>query len=242
MSPWDLMKEGRFPEAADSYSAALCDDPSPFNYYNRALASLNLGKLDSALDDFATADRLDRSKGDAARQRIGVVHWLAGREGAAIEVWDRLVRGSDATEIAYTDAAGGVGPPSLLWFASIRRNDLTLQKAAAESLRNVLKSKRREIWPGPLGQFILGRVDFSTVMAATSSVPVLRERQHCQAEFFDAVVALKDGRLTEWIAGLRRASAMNDALLENELYLSRYELSRSYRDAHDEQSKPNDPV
>ena len=82
-------------------------------------------QLDRAMEDFVAAEKADVTRGDSSRLHIGAVQWLQGLETEAVQTWEGVVRDLDSGDIVYTDAAGGVVGPALLWFAAqglIRRN------------------------------------------------------------------------------------------------------------------------
>ena len=80
--------------------------------------------------------------------------------------------------------------PLLLYFASIKTADAGLEKKAVRELKKTLRSKRAVNWPGPLGEFVLDRLEESGMLARVSSQPILKERQSCQAAFGSALRAL----------------------------------------------------
>jgi hypothetical protein len=82
---------------------------------------------------------------------IGVTLWWLRRSDEAIATW-RL-----GLNAGYTDAAGGVILPSLLFFASIRTDDSALRKDARVLLRKRWRTKQaRSNWPGPIAALLLG--------------------------------------------------------------------------------------
>lgn len=226
MDPWQLIKDGRYSEAVDAYTQQLAEARTVSSFRNRAIAYLNLDQLDHAMADYESAERIDQSRSDGNLKSIGVVHWLAGREADAVRAWAKAVRLLERNEIQYTDGAGGVQSPCLLWFAGGRLKDVTLQDSAISMLRTLLKGRRANNWPGPIGRLLLKQADAETLRSSVSSVPVLRERELCQAEFYISVQTLDDGRQL-YIDGLRRAIGQSVALLENEFYLARFELRRA---------------
>ncbi|MEZ6041309.1 MAG: hypothetical protein R3C20_12440 [Planctomycetaceae bacterium] len=174
--------------------------------------------------DYESAERIDQSRSDGNLRSIGVVHWLAGREADAVEAWAEAVRLLERNEIEYTDGAGGVQSPCLLWFAGARLKDLTLKDSANSLLKRLLKRRRANNWPGPIGRFLIEQVDAESLRSSVSSVPVLRERELCQAEFYISAQALDDDGRQHYIDGLRRASDHSAAILEDEFYLAKFEL------------------
>lgn len=227
MDPWQLIKDGQFSDAVDAYTQQLTETRTVPSFRNRAIAHLNLGHLDLAMADFESAEGIGHSRSDGNLKSIGVVHWLSGRESDAVKAWNEAVNLLERNKIQFTDGAGGVQSPSLLWFAGARLNDARLQKSANHLLKRLLKTRQANNWPGPIGRLLLQRLDAETLRSSVSSVPVLRERELCQAEFYISVQALDGDGRKQYIDGLRRASDLTAALLENEFYLARHELRRA---------------
>jgi len=226
MNSWDLIKTGRFAEAVELLTEELQKQAAPYLYNNRGIAYLNMRQLDHAMEDFMAAEKANVTRGDSNRLHIGAVQWIQGLETEAVHTWEDVVRDLDSGIIVYTDAAGGVEGPALLWFAGTRLDQAELCKTATKSLRRTLLSKRAATWPGVIGQLVLGRAVPSDVEAAVSHVPILRERQLCQAEFYIGWSAFQDGRYEDCRQALSRSAQLGAALLEKELYLARHELSR----------------
>jgi tetratricopeptide (TPR) repeat protein len=226
MDTWDLIKTGRYSEAVELLTDELRKQAQPYLYSNRGIAYLNLQQFDHAREDFEAAEETSASRGDSYRLHVSAVQWLQGFETEAAETWEAVVRDLDNGEIVYTDAAGGVEAPALLWFAGVRLDQPELCNAATKSLRKTLRSKRATSWPGVIGQLVLRRGVASDGQSAVSNVPILRERQLCQAEFYIAWSACHDGRYEDWRRALSQCARLDVALLEEELYLSKHELRR----------------
>jgi hypothetical protein len=126
-------------------------------------------------------------------------------------------------EFQYTDAAGGVESACLLWFAAVRLGDRRLLKPAQALLRKKRQTKRSANWPGPIAHFLLGEMDQLRLLERVAKVPILRERQLCQGEFYVAVKAYEEGDISAYRCALKRASDLKIALLENEFYLANHE-------------------
>lgn len=228
MNPWKLIEDGRYEQAVAAYTAALRERESSFNYFNRGIAYLNQGLLDPALLDFEAAERFrpaNIARSDGYQQWVGTTHWLSGAERRAGQIWLELVEGLQSGEIGYTDAAGGVESAALLWFAAAWLEDADLL-ARARRLLERLSLSRRTLWPAPIGLFLLGRITASELLPFTSDVPVLHERQACQAHFFEAVASrtMPDEPTTS--VALAKAAGLTEAKLEQAWYLARHELAR----------------
>lgn len=225
-SSWDLVKAGRFDEAVGELTDELSATPAPWRYSNRGIAYINLGALDRARDDFNAAEHASTTRGDSYRLKLATVQWLQGLEADAVKTWIDVVRDLDGNRITYTDAAGGVESPCMLWFAGVRLAKTELCEIATKSLRKMLGRKQAKCWPGVLGRLVLGQAAPAEAREAVSTVPILRERQLCQAEFYIAWTSLMEENKSACLEALDQSARLGDALLEMELYLARYELCR----------------
>ena len=229
MDAWEDITAGRFQEAVAAYSALLRERASPPDYCNRGIAYLNLGLLEHARHDFEAAEQSRglRARSDAYLQWVGTAQWLAGEEREAAHTWGELVAATGRGQIGYSDAAGGVGNACLLWFAAVRLGDAGLLGPARRLLRGQAKKRCISSWPGPIAPFLLGRqAEPDRLLERVTTVPALRERELCQAEFYVAVRALASGQPAEWERGLRRAAEVRGALLAKEYYLATHESRR----------------
>jgi hypothetical protein len=194
------------------------------------MAHLHLGNYDEALADFRSADAVS----SAALQTVcdgsncGVALWMAGREHEAVETWLAGVEASLAGLVRYGDAAGGVTIGNLLFFAGVRRDDKKAIAAATRLLRKRLRTKQSVPWPGPASRFLLGSVSESDMLAAVSDVPLLRERQLCQARFYAGVQVWSATEPTAYLEAMREACEFGGLTkLEAEYYLGMHEAGRT---------------
>jgi|GEM_PF-1207732 len=227
--PWNLIESGQYEQAVRAYTSRLRRDKSGPNYCNRALAYLNLGEYDKALADFRAADAMEITTHDDYLQSIGVAQWLAGRESEAASTWRDLVHGHERGKVQYTDAAGGVESPCLLWFAAVRLGQDELLKPARRLLKEKVRSKNGwiENWPGPIAKFLLGQITEAELRSEVEpQIPVLHERELCQAEFCIGVRRLQLGDHAGAKRAFRAAARLTAAKIENEFYLALRESKR----------------
>jgi tetratricopeptide (TPR) repeat protein len=204
----------------------LEDASSPL-YSNRAIAYLNLGDLSNALIDFQAANKCARYTTDGYLRRVGVVHWLAGRESEAVAVWRDLVL-VERGKIQYSDGAGGVSSGCLLWFAAVRLKQKPLLSVAQRLLHKKVEAKagrnwKIDNWPGPIALFLLGRIDEAALLDSIAKVPILRDREMCQAQFYIGTRELELGRDVAATQAFEEAAKQDVAKLENEYYLAKHE-------------------
>jgi hypothetical protein len=160
---------------------------------------------------------------------VGVALWMAGEHQQAASAWARGTEATLASTVRYADAAGGVGIGNLLWFAAVRLHDSAHRSLATKLLRKKLRTKQSKAWPGPISRFLLGAIDESQLRGAVSRVPILRERESCQAEFYIGASAFDSNR--EFYYATMRASAAfgSVAKLGAEYYLAAYEASLEHQ-------------
>lgn len=228
MDPWQLIVGGQYADAVVAYSKALREKESGPNHSNRGMAYLNLGEYDKALADFEAADKCFSHSSDGYLQSAGVALWLAGRESEAVATWQNLVLAVERRKIKYTDGAGGVSSACLLWFAGARlRLDHPIEVASRLLMTKVASKNGRnwriENWPGPIAEFLLERLSEPELREKITDVPIARERELCQAEFYVGVRALHAGERAEAERAIAKAAELHAAKIEHEYYLARHE-------------------
>jgi hypothetical protein len=226
MSAWEQLKSGLYSEAVTGFSEELRNSPSTPTFNNRGMAYLHLGDYDAAMADFRSADALSSAAlhtvcdGDMC----GVALWMAGREGEAVATWLAGVEAALAGTVRYGDAAGGVTIGNLLLFAGVRLDDKYAIASATRLLRKRFRTKQSAAWPGPVSRYLLDLVSESDMLAAVSHVPILRERQLCQARFYVGVHAFSVGDRAAYFQTMREAYEIGRvAKLGAEYYLALHE-------------------
>jgi tetratricopeptide (TPR) repeat protein len=229
MNAWDLVKKGHYEEAVALLSKEVQAEPSTLVLNNRGSAYLHLGKFDAALADFLKADKMSSAETRTACNgaKCGVALWMAGREEEAITTWRHGVEASLAGLVVYADLAGGVTIGNLLMFGATSREDEEAGKLAAKLLTKRLRTKQSSAWPGPASRYLLSEFQESEMLATVSTVPILRERQMCQAQFYIGVRALMDGDMVGFTAAIVQSFEFGRvSKIEAEYYLSLHEKNR----------------
>ena len=226
MNNWAQVQNGNYAEAVTAFSEEIREMPSTFLFNNRGMAYLHLGDYGAALADFRSADALSSAvlhtvcDGDMC----GVALWMAGRQQEATTTWLAGVEASLAGTVRYGDAAGGVTIGNLLLFGGVRLADKNAVALATRLLRKRFKTKQSAAWPGPASRYLLGIISEPEMLAAVTDVPILRERQLCQARFYIGVHAFSVGDEPAYFEAMREASDLGRvAKLGAEYYLSLYE-------------------
>src|SRR5437762_3517497 len=111
-----------------------------------------LQRLDEALRDYECLHSLAPNT-DAYPILLGIIRWWQERPGDAVDWW------REAHLAAFTDAAGGVTAPAMLFFAASRLGETKLRQEAVAGLRQRWSPEIARVWPGPIAGFLLGEMD-----------------------------------------------------------------------------------
>jgi hypothetical protein len=234
MDAFKLLESGQPRKAIEAFTRKIRRQPTDINYSSRAEAFIQLKEYDNGLADLHWANAAAVWTSTHYFERIGVVNWLARREYLAAATWLELVLATERGKIQYADAAGGVEPGCLLWFAGVSLGYEELLVPARRLLESKIAKghglmRTIENWPGPLALFLLGRMDEAKVRERISDVPILRERELCQTEFYVAVRALEQEDTTKATKAFRKAAALHAGSVENEYDLAQREGRRRDR-------------
>jgi tetratricopeptide (TPR) repeat protein len=196
MTGFQLFKSGRLEEALAAFNDDLASTKTPAALSNRAGVYLALRNYAAALEDYSAADDLQytmtRERSDAYRKRIGGALWLLNRREEAETTWYDIVRDLKRGRIQFSDASGGAHSALLLFFAGVFRISSTAIEEAEHYFRG-LNSAATEAWPGPIAEFVLGRVDYRELISVAQKSPQLMLRRACQASFYGGVCAHRRG-------------------------------------------------
>ena len=89
----------------------------------------------------------------------------------------------------------------------------------------MLKNKRSLNWPGPLGHYLLGEITKPELFSFVCDIPILKERQLCQANFTIAIKELENGDENAYYKHLREClKDGSSAYLEDMYYMAKGEL------------------
>jgi hypothetical protein len=216
---WDLIKTGEFEQACVAADAEHQHSSSLLPLRNKVLALLNLDQHAQAVA--LSDDIIERNNSDTDSDFIflGVAHWLQGQNEQAIAAWRR------ATRTDYTDAAGGVEAPLLLFYAGVRNGMPALRQEAEGILQELLPTTAISNWPGPIAQYVSGQFTESGLREKVSSQPVSNAKQSCQAAFYVGVMHLRDDNVPAFQQRMHEAAAQGPfSLIKQEYYLARGEI------------------
>ncbi len=218
---WELIASGRFEEAV----AALRESDWSKGR-NLGTALLCLGRYEEALQTYLGCIESDRQKWllcDGDFLMAGFCLWCQGRAAQAVETW------REGWKTPYTDAAGGVIVPAVLFYAALKLHDQVLRREAIQKLKKRWKPKLEQIWPGPISGFLLRAIppeDF--VSNRTFQNETLENRRACQAFFWAGVRCLDEQDPEGARSFFVRSSQVRDPggahLLELEFFLACHEV------------------
>jgi hypothetical protein len=216
---WGLIQNGDFEQAlrkADFEYAVTRDE---FPLRNKVYALFHLKKFEEAV--LLNEQLIEIRKGESQHDFIfcGIANWILGRKSEAVLIWQR------SEQCIYKDAAGGMDLEIILYFAAIKIGDDGLKKRAIKGIKRLLKSKRSTNWPGPLGHYILGDLEEDKLLSYVSSIPILKERQLCQAHFAIATKKLEKGELEGYQRSLVDCISYGpSSYLEQLFYLAKHDF------------------
>lgn len=218
--PADLFDPARCRTGLRYWQRKYRRDPSPQTRASMGTDYLRLGRLDAAAEIF---DDLLWQKSPADHDGLyvycGLVRWLWGHSVNAVDYWMRGLKCS------YTDDAGGVELPLLLYYASTCDPMLYDPSDATNLLKQKLKSRRAKNWPGPIARYVLKRIDEARLRKLARFDPLQVEREQiAQAEFYVAIVARGLGDRRRFVQLMKRCATSLDGEMSHEPFLARHEL------------------
>jgi len=220
-SEWDLMSEGNFLDAYSYLSTQIKNNPEKKHRYlhNRALCLLNLKQPEKALLDFS---ELIVIKPESASGYIGagVSSWWLNMPNDSIMYWRQ------ALDAKYNDSAGGVEPSSLLLFAAISMKRPDFEKDAIILLKKTIGQKPVTRWPGAIGSFLMGKIDYLTFYTSANSSSNIISRKLCKFYFWVAINNFREGNVEDYSHNLN-LSVQTNSILEYEYYLAKIEIFKS---------------
>jgi tetratricopeptide (TPR) repeat protein len=217
---WDLMKNGDYELAYAIMTKEMEKDPGGYirNIVNRAYCLLQLDRPDDALIDFQKAIDLHPNS-SSCYIGFGISLWWMSRYPEAVDAWKK------AQKATYADAAGGVEAPAFLLFAAMMISDFNLEKKALALLKMKWKTKRVEVWPGPIAGFLLDEIDENTFLGyGKVKNPILKERNLTKIHFWMGLSYYRQGNLQKYRKFLEKA--VRGHIIEPEYYMAKYELNK----------------
>lgn len=231
---WHLVRYGNVEEGLALMLEAYQQEPSASHVMRLGAAYLWLGRYDAAEKHFQNAIETDPLTTSSFFEMAGTASWCGGDPNKAVKYWHEGL-GSQ-----FADAGVAISLPLLLFVASILEAKVLSREEAEQILKKQLEDPRAEDWPGPLAEFVLGRIDEETLAERCiykKEHTTLRRRW--RAQFYEDVVGFDRGDLDSQIFRelMRRASDTSlpewaeerkflALLWSPEFYIARHEANR----------------
>jgi tetratricopeptide (TPR) repeat protein len=218
-NPWLMIQDNEFEGAIELIDNEFEKTQDYFILYNKVLALFHLRKYPDAL--LLSEELIEFKKGNSAADflNLGIAHWMIGNYTEAVEGW------LQAQNSMFKDAAGGIEIQVFLYFAAVKRGEDKLKSNTLNTTKKILKSKRSINWPGPLGHYLLGDITDNQLFSYVVNIPILKERQLCQAHFVSAIGKLTAGHIEEYYKKLKDCiSYGSPSYLEQMYYMAKGEL------------------
>lgn len=230
---WELMRAGKAEAGIDRLKRAHARDRSASNVMQLGEAFLWVKDYRAARRHFLTAIAKQAIVADCYFAMAGAASWCLRERETAVNHWHEGLR------CGYTDAAGGITLPLLLFFASVVSAELFAETKAREELARRLRRHWARNWPGPLAEFVLGQTDLEAMEARYDRVTKADEfLSRWQTRFYVGVLKYARGDTPQYLE-LMRATAKttnedfdpkNDQYLGKlqhaEFFIARYESRR----------------
>lgn len=219
MSCWDFIKQKDFYGACKRADEEYAETKSEPSLRNKAIALLNLKKYDDVLDIADELIRITDGRSDSDYMLAGITNCLLDNYTEALEI---LKKGLNTK---YTDAAGGVDVPALLYYVAVRLNNKKIEKEAITLLKKRCKSRVSLNYPGFIAGYILGRISEDELLNSYASFETLKTRILCKAYFYIAVNNLKNGDEEMFYENLKKC-VEKESYLEKEYFIAVGELDK----------------
>lgn len=205
---WSLIFSGQYEQAQ-----VLLEEEG--NFHNVGRIHLALGHLDKAAEAFRRTPQITSAHGEMC----GVCEWLSGNFAEALRYW------KDAQKSPAQDAAGGVTPAALCYYAAVRLSSTDEQKLALKALRKVWKPGKTG-WPSPIAGFLLEKFPEHEFTWQEFNLPSsLEERWGTQLNFWKGVKCIENQELQKAETYFRKSyKPYGRGILEAEHFLARYEI------------------
>lgn len=227
---WNLMRAGQTEEAIRLLEGAYARDKNHSRVMELGVAYLWTANYRAARRHFRTAIAEQPIVADMFHAMAGTASWCLRDHENAVTQW------RNGLSCGYTDAGGGITLPLLLFFASVVSTDLLSQEESRELLSRRLRSSYAGNWPGPLAEFVLGRIDDAE---AIRRYPRQDESDEIisrwRTSFYAGVLKFDKGNAMRYKEVMRLTAAVADddfdsksdhflrKLRHNEFYIARHE-------------------
>ncbi|HVX14138.1 MAG TPA: hypothetical protein VHC22_23330 [Pirellulales bacterium] len=240
---WYQLRHGSREWALERMAAAYRQKPDAANIMQLGSALLLVEDYDAAWHHFQQAIQTYRWSMDSFHLGAGAADWCLVRREAAVAEWDRGLR------CGYSDPAR-LNVPLVLYFASVLAPDLYPDVDARILLIKRADHAMAQYWPGPIAQYLLGRIDEAGLMSACVATSKWDfAHRHWVAGFYIGVREYAKGKVSKFAEAMQKASDLSDedfdpksgtlrAKFRPELSLARFEAGRIAAKRDDEGCAP----
>jgi tetratricopeptide (TPR) repeat protein len=216
---WSLIENDEFEKACEKSDKEYKNTGDLTDLRNKVYALFHLKKYKDVISLSEKLIEYRKGETDVDFLSLGIANWILGNADKAIEAW-QLAQNS-----IYKDAAGGIGTQVFLYFAGVKTGQEKFKTTVIKTIKKLLKSKRSINFPGPLGHYLIGNISENELFSYISNVPILREKQLCQAHFVSAIKSLEAGDTEGYYKSLRDCiSYSSRAYLSQMYYMAKGEL------------------
>jgi tetratricopeptide (TPR) repeat protein len=219
---WSLVQQGLFEEACRIADIEFQNTKKVYHLRNKIYALFHLKNYCGAIETLENIIKIEEGESESDFKFLGIANWILGDVSKAIDAWQQ------AQNSLYKDAAGGIGIQVFLYFSGVKTGQDKLKSTAIKAIKKLLKSKRAINFPGPLGHYLIDDINDEELLSCIATVPILRERQLCQAHFVLAIKRLEVGDTEGYYKKLKDCISYGaSSYLEQMYYLAKGELETS---------------
>jgi hypothetical protein len=195
------------------------------------------GKYEAAWTHFDVSISADREAGRPTTTfhygMAGVAKWCLNEPEEAVAKWREGLR------CEFTDWAGGAEIPLLMYFASAARPEM-FPKLRVEAEKLLTKRANHHLiqnWPGPLAEFVLGRIDERVLRSKCQQEDEDDTKLYnWLADFYAGVAELVRGEKKRWLSAIRTIAEVArpdrsshdyflSSIWQEEFFLARHEAT-----------------
>jgi lipoprotein NlpI len=151
--PWKLLQRGPNSTALRQMRKGYEKEQDASHIMELGVAYLWVEDYQAAWQHFDAVNQRDPGYGDSYYGMAGAAKWCLGEPDESIRQW------REGTQCRYADGAGGVSSRLWLYIASVIKPRLFPRNEAEELLTVCANDRRVKNWPGPVAEYILGRID-----------------------------------------------------------------------------------
>jgi len=227
---WEAVLSGDLMRGKPLLTQALAVQPDYVAYTRRSWCNLLLGDGEAALND-QLASRHNMRK-DATSTGVGVAYWYLKQYEQACNDWNNELLRLISGEAIYTDAAGGGGFGSLLWWASTHKYLGHWREIAEDHLRRLSTEEHYQKidsgateWPAPVAGYLLGmHSEHSARELAKTKYDRVSTNRMTQLDFYVAAKELSLDHNMEYISWLNKI-VISPVGISSETMLARIETN-----------------